>query len=472
MTIVKNSKKIALVITDGVGFRNFVMSDFILEIENVFDSVSIYSGLPDAVFENIKLSEKTKIFELALFNEKKSTWFFRKWKEIAHLTKFRSFAGMNENLVLGYPKNNHFGSIFIKIVYAVTKFWHSNTSILFAEKMQFSTFSNHKVTRSYFQLIRNDQPDLVFFTHQRPSYLAPLLHASIKMKIKTATFIFSWDNLASKGRMLGSFDYFLVWSDLMQSEMLHFYDEVDSSQITVVGTPQFEPYVLDRFKTDKLQFFKKFKLIENQKIVCYSCADATIGANDSIVIAALAEAIRKKDITGAQLLVRTSPAELPDRFQNIIDQYPEIKWNFPKWSSARIKHTEAWSQRIPSQEDIADLRAILEFSDLSVNMCSTMSLDFMLFDKPVINTVFGNKQNGLFDDQRFLGYDHFKKVVDSQAVMIAKDANELVIAVNNYLQNPALDAVQRSAMIKLQISKPLAGTSKRIAKALSKIANV
>lgn len=472
MTRLKNSKKIALVITDGVGFRNFVMSDFILQIENVFDSVSIYSGLPAAVFDNIKLSEKTKIFELAIFNEKKATRFFRKWKEIAHLTKFRSFAGMNENLELGYPKNNHLGSIFIKIVYAITKFWHSNSSILFAEKMQFLTFSNHEVTKSYLQLLKNDRPDLVFFTHQRPSYLAPLLDAAINRKIKTATFIFSWDNLASKGRMLGTFNHFLVWSDLMQSEMLYFYDQVRSSQITVVGTPQFEPYVLERFKTEKLQFFKKFHLNQNQKIICYSCADATIGANDSIVITAIAQAIWTSEILDVQLFVRTSPAESPNRFQNIIDQYPEIKWNFPKWTSARINHTEAWSQRIPTHEDIMDLRAILEFSDLSVNMCSTMSLDFMLFDKPVINTVFGNTQNGLYDDQRFLAYDHFKKVVDSKAVIVAKNANELVTTINFYLQNPAANKHERAGVIALQLGKPLLGTSQRIAETLFRISNV
>jgi hypothetical protein len=37
-------------------------------------------------------------------------------------------------------------------------------------------------------------------------------------------------------------------------------------------------------------------------------------------------------------------------------------------------HAEAWSQRIPSTEDIKDLRALLQYADLNVNMCSTMSL--------------------------------------------------------------------------------------------------
>jgi hypothetical protein len=58
-----------------------------------------------------------------------------------------------------------------------------------------------------------------------------------------------------------------------------------------------------------------------------------------------------------------------------------------------------WSQRIPSTEDIKDLRALLQYADLNVNMCSTMSL-ILCFDKPVINN-FGNLENGLYNDQRF-----------------------------------------------------------------------
>lgn len=39
-------KKLGIVITDGVGFRNFIMSDFILNAVLEFEKVSIYSGLP------------------------------------------------------------------------------------------------------------------------------------------------------------------------------------------------------------------------------------------------------------------------------------------------------------------------------------------------------------------------------------------------------------------------------------------
>lgn len=458
-------KKLGIVITDGVGFRNFIMSDFITEAIQQFEEVVIYSGLPISAYSSIP--NNVKIKELDVFVESKLTWFFRKWKEVAHLQKHPSFYGMKDNLVSGYPATNSARSLLIKIIYFFTRFVHSDKSILFAEKLQFLSFSKNEITKTYIRLLQEDQPSHVFFTHQRPPYLAPFLYATLKMKIPVSTFIFSWDNLASKGRMLGTFDYFLVWSHLMKDELLYSYPNVKKENVKVVGTPQFEPYVMGKYETRAEDFYRKFHLDANMKIICYSCADVSIGQNDPVVIKAIANAIKNKSIaTKVQLIVRTSPAEDDVRFKAIREEFPEISWNVPKWILTRENHAESWSQRIPSEEDIKDLRSLLENVDLNINMCSTMSLDFMLFDTPVINTVFGNKENGLYNDQRFLNYGHFKKVVDSQSVTIAKNKEELIVQINAALGNPKERTTQRKAMIDLQISEPLLGTSKRIATTL------
>jgi hypothetical protein len=460
-------KKIGIVITDGVGFRNFIMSDFIKKSTLEFDKIIIYSGLPKSCYCSFDNS-KIEIKELPVFIEGKGTWFFRKWKELAHLQKHKEFYGMKDNLVSGYPKSNSIRSLLIKMLCFFTRFIHSNASILFAEKLQFLSFSNNEITKAYIDLLRKDKPDHLFFTHQRPPYLAPFLYAGIQNKIPTSTFIFSWDNLASKGRMLGTFDYLLVWSNLMKSELLYFYPNVKADNVKVVGTPQFEPYVIEKYKTTRENFINKFGLNTNKKTICYSCADVSIGKNDPIVIDAIAEAIRNNEIEfPVQLLVRTSPAEDDSRFKTVKEKYPEIIWNVPKWVLTRENHVESWSQRIPCEEDIIDLRSLLENVDLNVNMCSTMSLDFMLFDKPVINTVFGNLENGLYNDQRFLEYSHFKKVVDSESVTIAKNAIELTIQINEALSNPEKRTLQRKELIALQISQDLKGTSQRIAKTLA-----
>jgi hypothetical protein len=99
-------------------------------------------------------------------------------------------------------------------------------------------------------------------------------------------------------------------------------------------------------------------------------------------------------------------------------------------------------------------------------MCSTMSLDFMLFDKPVINPVFGNEENGLYNDQRFLNFAHYKKVVESGAVYVVKNESELIESINIALQNPLNKNKEQKELLQLQISEPLANTSKRIAQTL------
>lgn len=460
-------KKLGIVITDGVGFRNFIMSDFIAEATKQFDSVTLYSGLPISAYDSVSQSG-ISIKELDVYVESKPVWFFRKWKEVAHLQQHQSFYGMKDNLETGYPKNNSARSLLIKMIYFFTRFIHSDSSILLAEKLQFVLFSKNKITQSYLKLLKEDQPTHLFFTHQRPPFLAPFLSAAQQLKIPASTFIFSWDNLASKGRMLGTFDYFLVWSNLMKEELLYFYPTVSPEKVKVVGTPQFEPYVMPKYETTVEEFYAKFRLNADLKTICYSCADVSIGANDPIVIRAIAQAIQNNTIKSkVQLLVRTSPAEDDARFKNIREEFPEITWNVPKWILTRENHAESWSQRIPSDSDIRDLRSILEYVDLNINMCSTMSLDFMLFNKPVINTVFGNRDNGLYNDQRFLNFGHFKKVVDSQSVTIAKNEAELINQINETLSNPNQRATERKAMIDLQVSEPLEGTSKRIARTLS-----
>ena len=58
-------KKLGVVITDGVGYRNFILSDFITEAKQCFEEVIIYSCLPKTVYDTLDLN--CKIVELAVF---------------------------------------------------------------------------------------------------------------------------------------------------------------------------------------------------------------------------------------------------------------------------------------------------------------------------------------------------------------------------------------------------------------------
>jgi hypothetical protein len=460
-------KKLGIVITDGVGFRNFILSDFLTEVEKTFDEVVILSCLPVSVYSEFEI--KSKIIELDVFEESFKTWFFRKTKEVAHLKlhKKDNF-GIQDSLKINASKLKTNRGYATRFIFKLTSFLHSERWIQRFNLLQQLSFKTNPKIIEYKHILEKENFDLLFFTHQRPPFIAPLVYQAEKLKIKTTSFIFSWDNLASKGRMTANFNYYLVWSDLMKTELQQFYSAVKAEEIEVVGTPQFEPYVLDRYKVSKEEFILKFELNPNFKTICFSCGDISTSKNDELYIEIIANAIKEGKIKEANLIIRTSPAEDPIRFSEYVKKFPFVKWNYPKWNLSRDNHQESWSQRIPSIEDIKDLRSLLEYSNLNVNMLSTMSLDFIQLDKPVINTVFGNPENGLYDDQRFLNYAHIVNVVDSKATKIVKNEDELINGINLYLENPKKDSDNRKRLSELQVSKPLQNTGKRIAETLLK----
>lgn len=257
----------------------------------------------------------------------------------------------------------------------------------------------------------------------------------------------------------------------MKKELLQFYQLINESRVSVVGTPQFEPYVNPKFGYDKETLLSKFNLDSKKPILFFTCNDSS-SANDPIYLDILAGFIEENQLSqSVNLIVRTSPAEEPERFRAIAEKYKFISWNYPDWTVKRENHSEAWSQRVPSIEDLSDLKSILQYCDLNINVLSTITLDSFIFDKPVINPVFGNKENGMFDDQKFLDYQHLSILVDSNSSQIVKDETQYLAAINQLLEKKDTKKQLRADFKELQIGKPLEGTSKRIAEQLKEWAN-
>jgi hypothetical protein len=457
---------LGVVITDGVGFRNFILSDFIGEAKKSFDSVIIYSCIPASTFQKYNLN--CKIVELDQYNEKFITWFFRKAKEVAHLQLHRkNNFGIQDNFNSNKTKAKNPRGYATRFIYQMTALMHSESWILRYNKLQQLSFRNNSMGKSFNNKLKEDKIGILFFTHQRPPFIAPLILQAEKLKIKTVAFIFSWDNLASKGRMAGNFDHYLVWSNLMQSDLLHFYQSVKPHQIDVVGTPQFEPYVLERYKTNKEHFFATYDLDPALPVILFTCNDSS-SKNDPFYLELLADYIAANKIK-ANLIVRTSPADEPNRFLYLQKKYPFIKWNFPEWTLTRENHAELWTQRVPEFNDIVNLKSLLQFCDVLVNVLSTTILDGFLFDKPSICPVFGSKEGDLDGIEKFLDYAHLRQVEESNAVTIVKDRSNYLNAIQEVLKNPDSQLREQKKFVELEIGEPLEGTSKRIAIILSRL---
>ncbi|MGM1056418.1 MAG: hypothetical protein ACQEWG_11085 [Bacteroidota bacterium] len=248
----------------------------------------------------------------------------------------------------------------------------------------------------------------------------------------------------------------------MKKELLEFYPNVKSDHVKVVGTPQFEPYVMDSFGFEEIMLRKKFKL-GNNPFIFFTCNDSS-SKNDILYLDCLAGFMEQgKLLKKIDLIVRTSPAEDSERFNWIKKKYPFIIWNEPDWPVQRENHQEMWSQRVPTVEDLNNLKSLLKHCIFNINVLSTVTLDAFIFNKSVINPIFGSKENDLFDDQKFLEYRHLKYLVKSNSSIIVKNEKEFLNAVNFLLTHDDGKTYQREKFLKEQIGLPLENTSQRIA---------
>ena len=122
------------------------------------------------------------------------------------------------------------------------------------------------------------------------------------------------------------------------------------------------------------------------------------------------------------------------------------------------------SNEIMSHHDLINLKYSLKYSDLNINYSSTISLEAILLDKPVINYI--EPSMPIFD------YDHYRPLVDSGAVKLVKRNNEAMAkAITDYLTNPSLDRTNRLNLAKLYFPSRDGLAYKRNADFVDKIIN-
>jgi hypothetical protein len=323
------------------------------------------------------------------------------------------------------------------------------------------------------QILAELKPDLIFCSHQRPHVVAPFVAAARAEQIPTATFIFSWDNLPCKGRIATRFDHFLVWSDLMRSELLRFYPDVKKEHVHVVGTPQFDPYAKKELLWSREEYCRRVSADPARPIICYSGGDADRNASpdDPAYVALVADLIERGEIEGnPQLLVRPAPVDNGRRYDAVRQRYPWILYSEPLWHHPE---GERWHWVVPSPDDVQLLLNTVYHSAVNVNLASTMTLDFAMYDRPVVNMAMDVVPPRWGATVREFNYrfDHYVPVVELGAARLAHSSEELREHLNAYLRDPSLDRERRRKLVELEVSLPVGSACRRSVEALRGIAS-
>ncbi len=289
-------------------------------------------------------------------------------------------------------------------------------------------------SRPFKHLFEKHKPDLVFIPDVIGMQGIGMLRESKRQKIKTLGMCGSWDHFAKKYEPL-KVDRLLVWNEALKEEAmeLHNYDKND---VFVVGVPQYDLFARKNLLMEKKDFFDKFNLDANKKLIFFA-SEAKHSPDDGDIVEMILNFIKeKKLLSGAQIFLRPYPGvkfdhQKFDKFNGASDIC--INWIELDKSFGMASHP--W---IPTLDRMIDFMNIICHSDIIINTYSSISVEASAFLKPIININFDGYKKRPFNKsvKRFQLLSHYKHVSETGGVRMAESEKDLLSALNEFLSNP------------------------------------
>lgn len=461
--------KILLIVPDGVALRNYIYSSFVGELQKNGVEVMIYHQTSKSALAEIESLHNgiSIIKEIPFYSESIFANLLRESLAYARLLRNKKIL-KNDTILAFWNKNQK--TIKRKILYRLAELLgtiisKTYTAILKGDIIYERIISNNIIIKSIDKDLKFFNPDLILNLHPRAIVSLPIVFSAKKAKIKTSTVIFSWDNIP-KARLIGRYDSYLVWSDLMKKELCLLYEEIKEAQVKVVGTPQFDFYFQEELYQSKSVFLHSYGLNTSKKTICFSANDQS-SPYDQMYLEDICEEISKMPSDQRpQILFRKSPVDTSNRFDMVLDKYNSLVFSInPDWRF-ESNHEKLFSTIYPAINDSKLLVNTVKHSDLVINLGSTMAHDFAVLNKPCLYLNYNPVENSIFDVTMVFKFQHFESMKGLEAVGWINNKKEIVSKVLeaiNYPQNVGKDRIE---WMKRIVKYPLQDCSKNIVKEL------
>lgn len=426
--------KILLLFPDGVGIRNYLYSEVFKGLED--NLVWFHAFDDDTIHEIQKITNINEAVRVPKYKESITEKFYR---ELICFSRLKHNATLVKNpTLLNNWKTNHSSfksKLFYKIIERFAKTVKTYQQILNLEKRYQKAVRRNKFYTEVQSILEEIKPTQIFCSHQRGLQCAPIFAVASDLGIKTTTVIYSWDNLP-KARLALKANQYLIWSKYMKEEMQLYYPEIDAEKIIVTGTPQFECYKNPQNRIAKQEFYKRYDLDINKKIICFSGDDVKTSPDDPKYLDDLASELINSGLSDEfQILFRRCPVDISGRFAEVISKNKGlIKEAPPLWN---FQPSTAWTTIYPLPEDVALLVSTAYYCDVVVNVGSTMAFDFAMFNKPCIYINYDQEiqVNPNWSVEKIYKFQHFRSMPNKDCVIWWNAKKDLSSIVSNLTFN-------------------------------------
>lgn len=426
------SKNIVLVVPDGVGIKNYLYSRVFKDFDG---TITLFHSFDDATLNTIKSEINIeKEVRLEPYTSSFKETFLKELICYCRL-KYNAKKVTNRSILKFWKKKKHNlkNRLFYSFIPLVSTLFKKYSSIEKLEKRYYNTLTKNPLYKSTVETFRKDIPTFVFCTHQRAMEVPTIFAAARSLNIPTATVIYSWDNIP-KARLALKADYYFVWSKYMKQELQLFYPEINEKQIKVTGTPQFEFYFDSENIIEKEIFYKHYGLDTQKKLICFSGDDVRTSPYDPFYLNDIATAIEKSSmVDDIQIVFRRCPVDTSGRYDWVLKKFPElIKECAPLWNYNK----KVWSAVYPTKDDIKLLVSLAYYSELVINVGSTMAFDFGMFNKPCVYINYDTKKDSNWSVRTIYNYQHFRSMPSEDVVYWFSNKEEIVPIISEAIKKP------------------------------------
>jgi hypothetical protein len=266
--------------------------------------------------------------------------------------------------------------------------------------------------------------------------------------IPVVSNVISWDNMSTKTLLDEFVDTLLIWSDEMDEDVATSLPFVRDTPRIIVGTPQFEPIIQQRGLVPRADFFRRYGLDPDKKLILYTTGSKTLFPREADCLDTLLGHWRAHLADRANIMIRMHPKDRRGRYEPVVAKFPEVPFTL---AGENLAFGDDW---LPSEEDIALLVNQLNHADVVVNVASTMTLEGFAIDKPAINIGFslGLSINARYPMEDYYKSRHYCDVVDTGAARLVNDYAELFAAIDDVLDRDAFDVEKQRRVLRMKCS--------------------
>ena len=354
----------------------------------------------------------------------------------SHSKKRKIYRYINLIQTFGLPKDKIYSAIWVK-----KKLFEKNTNyppikkifVLILSRIHCNFYLFRKILRfltyplvidpRYTALLKEKNIDKVLldgFTSLWPIN-AYWIAASKKLGLETTTIITNWDHPTTRGYESIEANQYLVWGKSMKEEMIK-YQDINSSKLDISGSIIFDMYSDPTFILPVEQMNSSYSRNIPKQYVLFLTHSPYYPYNFELI-----KYIRKQIQNDITLVIRLHPLYLDNFAKNELEKHKKydvanqnVIYFYPNSASNSLSADMCYKEIQLSASLVGNAKVI-------INCMSTMLLDGLINNKPVINIAFDWGKGSLIANPLSIAEYriHLSRVINAPGTYLVRTRAEL-----------------------------------------------